>query len=366
MWLLVAVALFGFVSGCGDDDEGTPAPTPPTYSGKEAAQASLGVAFTTFDVIGGIFDGIPIFGKTAPAAQPSLSLVSGLNAAAVAKDRVLAVAGGGPIPCPGGGSQEVSCTPTETSSHLSGVFTNCVETSGGYFTTTNGSITMDVQDPLACGYKGFPDSVAVTIAFNNFSVVVKDSQDVTIDTFTANMTIVMEPTGAGCEGQDGTIRINGTMNAVSVLEALNIQITADNLTLTQTTVPGDPCTSVLAVTGGAVLSDGEETFSETFVDFVVTTMDFGTYDCVTVDGTVSTNCTGSLTYDTVESVYTNTGADCPYAGVVRVTLGDDTVAEIVFTKGGGVTFDYPVDGTVDDTFATCDDANITTCVNPSS
>jgi hypothetical protein len=364
--LLVAVGLFGLIGGCGDDDESGPPPTGP-YTGKDAAEASIGVAFTTFEVISGIFDGIPDLGgfgpKTAPVGRPSLSLRSVLDAAAAAKDRVLAAAGGA-VPCEGGGTQDVSCTATETSSHLSGVFSNCVDdTSGVYTTTINGSITVDVQDPLACGYKGLPDSVGVTIAFDNFSIVVKDSQEVTVDSFTADLTIVMEPSGAGCDGQDGTIRINGTMDRLSLLEGLDISLAADNLIIVKSTIAeGDTCSSILLINGGAALSNGQQSFSNDFVDLRYLVKDLLTYFSITVNGTVSTNCTGALTYETILPILANPDDECPFAGTLRVVLADDTLAKIFFTDSGGVTLDYPEDGTPDDDHSSCEDSDIAQCV----
>jgi hypothetical protein len=376
--LLVAAGLFGLIPGCGDDDSSGPAPPPPEYTGKEAAEASLDVAFSTLELLSGIFDGLPSLGglgaKTAPVRHPSLSILSVLEAAAAAKDRALTVAGGGPIPCEGGGTRDVSCTASATSSNLSGVFSNCVaDTSGGYTTTINGSVTVDVQDPLACGYKGFPlpDSVAVTIAFDNFSLVTTDSLDVIVDSFTADITISLAPTGPGCEGADGTISINGTMDSFSLLEDRNISVAADNLTMERATIEDasgtgpDTCTTILIVDGGAVLSNAEHSFSLSFVEFRYTITDLDPYFRVTVDGSASTTCTNTLFYDTVLPILTTFDNNCPYAGAMRVLLSDNTLAQFVFTPSGGVTMDYPWDNEIDEFYDSCDDALLAKCHNPS-
>ncbi len=368
MLLCAAAALLALVAGCGDDGGGGTPVTPP-LEGQEAAEASFGVAGTTFESIGAIFDGIPDLdnlGGKAPAGRTRYSgLMAALAAADRAKDRVVASTRV-PVPCEGGGTRDISCTVDETGSHFTGIFDNCViDTSGGASTTINGTITVDVADPLACFSDSFPDSVAVTIVFDNFSIVVKDTSEIIVDIFTADMTLAVEPTEPGCDGYDGTISIDGTLDALSLFDDLNITIIADNLVLTRTSVFGKPCTSVLAITGSAFLSDGEESFSETFTDLTLTHMDFGTYDCVTIDGTVSTNCTGTITFDTISPVYTNNDADCPYAGVVEVTLPDDSVARITFLDTGGIAFDYPADGTPDVTFDSCDDPEIATCDYPS-
>ncbi len=363
VWLGAAVALLGLVVSCGDDGGGGTTATPP-LAGQEAAEASTGVAFSTFAMVGGVFDAIPdldnLGGSKAVGRTQYSAIKVALKAAAIAKNRADA-ATRVPVPCEGGGTRDLSCTVDETGSHFTGVFVDCViDTSQGASTTINGSVTLDTADPLACFSDSIPDSVAVTIAFNDFSIVVKDTGGVIVETFNADLTLAVAPSGPGCDGYDGTISIDGTLDAISIFDDLNLTLIADNLVITTTSVQGKPCTTTAVVTGGVFISDGETSFSEV-VDLTLTHRDFGTYDCVTIDGTVSTNCTVGLTFETISPVYTNDGADCPYAGVVDVTLSDDTVARITFTDTGGVTFDYPVDGTPDVSFDTCDDPEIEDC-----
>lgn len=85
---------------------------------------------------------------------------------------------------------------------------------------------------------------------------------------------------------------------------------------------------------------------------------------VTVNGsyTMSSSClTGSLTIETIEALFFPISEetelpDCPTSGVIEVT-GDQT-ATITFTATGGMEIDNGSDGTVDETFESCADADI--------
>jgi hypothetical protein len=333
-------------------------------SGQEAAEASTGIAFSTFQMVGGVFNAIPdlgdLGGKTAVPARVKPVIDLALEAAAIAKRRADAAARV-VVPCDGSGTRDVSCTADEAGSHFTGVFVDCTSPSAGTFTTVDGTITLDVADPLACAADSFPDSVAVTITFENFSIVIKDSSDLILYSFNADLTIANAPSTPGCpgEGRNGTLSLDGTLSAVSIFEGLTLTIIADNLSITTSSAGGDTCTTTALVTGGAFISDGETSFSEV-VDLTLTRTDYGVNDCLTIDGTASTNCTGGLTFDTVEPICSLEGS-CPSAGVLDVTLADDTVARVAFIGAGYLTLDYPMDGTPDVTFDSCDSDSIEHC-----
>lgn len=73
---------------------------------------------------------------------------------------------------------------------------------------------------------------------------------------------------------------------------------------------------------------------------------------VTAEGAVDTNCTGAVSFETIEPLVFPGGADCGTGGALRV-MGDGADAIVRLTSGGGVEIDYGADGSVDDTYASC-------------
>ncbi|MFN8642657.1 MAG: hypothetical protein U0802_13770 [Candidatus Binatia bacterium] len=81
---------------------------------------------------------------------------------------------------------------------------------------------------------------------------------------------------------------------------------------------------------------------------------------VEASGTVDTECTGAVSFETVEPLVYKKNADCASGGQMRVTVeqGD---ALIRFTESGGIEVDYSADGSIDDTFRSCTDAKLKKC-----
>ncbi len=80
----------------------------------------------------------------------------------------------------------------------------------------------------------------------------------------------------------------------------------------------------------------------------------------TVNGTADTDCAGATTIVTVEPIVVVGGADCPTAGKVRVTFSDGT-SLVTYTATGGIEIDLGDDGSVDETFDSCDDTGLAAC-----
>ena len=375
LWSIVAMAILGLAVSCGNDN-GSPAPTPP-LTGTEGIQASSGLIISTITGISSIFlplSGIGL-GKSAesrgllvPRPLDSAIRIALASSAGEGKDRTspaIAVLD----TCPDGGTRDISCTVDEAGSHIQIVFANCAEadTSDTTTTTLNGTITLDAASPFVCLTGSVPDSVAVTIAFHNVTAtVVKDVTSQTIGSINANFSIATVPGDSGCAGKNGTMTVDGSVAVVSLEEAIDVAAAFHSLVI-QHSSAGIVCVETFVLNGGAGIQDNTtgRQFSETFENFTVTSTHLDNdREELTLDGTISTNCLGSVVFQTIQSLLRIGSADCPAAGQLRVTLPGNPPGDVYFTKLGGVDFDYDADGAVDRSFASCDDDSIKACNYP--
>ena len=81
---------------------------------------------------------------------------------------------------------------------------------------------------------------------------------------------------------------------------------------------------------------------------------------VEASGSVDTECTGAVSFETVEPLVYAKNAQCASGGQMRVSVeqGD---ALVTFTASGGIEVDYNADGSVEDTFKSCTDAKLKKC-----
>ncbi len=157
----------------------------------------------------------------------------------------------------------------------------------------------------------------------------------------------------GDEDEDGTVDYDFTVQNrafqfVTVVNALD---------------PGcEPTDVTVTVTGGLDFTDN--------LTSLTYSMDFSTADPlvmnevtaaggmnITISGTFTLNTTcfsGTVTVETTAPIFIPDGADCPTAGVLVVT--GDLTGTITFTPSGGVEVDNGSDGTVDETYASCEEA----------
>lgn len=353
-------AAFGmllFAASCGDDDDGG-GPSGPPVTGEEAVQASAGVALATLTSIGTVFDlptgpGALKVGERSPSLREVIRIAFEAAASKSAGNE-----------CSGGGTADVTCFTEDNTTVFSSTWSQCVEETGlpdSSTITTDGSVSLVAEIPDACIFKILPDSIGVTLDLD-FTIVRRDSLGAAIDSFGADVSIATEPTGAGCEGLNGVVTIDGTFTFLDALLGEGLSFSADNLTISASS-EGDPCTSTLVVNGGASVEHDSE-FSATYANLTLTHTEVAAGDSVTIDGTVTTNCVGTVVFDTIEGIIIPGDDECPIAGLVEVTIQGNTSAWISFTAEGGVEFDFDMDGEAEVIFPDCDDHDIPHCHNP--
>jgi hypothetical protein len=81
---------------------------------------------------------------------------------------------------------------------------------------------------------------------------------------------------------------------------------------------------------------------------------------VEANGSVDTECTGAVSFETIEPLTYPANGDCATGGQMRVMV-DGGDALVTFTSAGGLEIDYGADGSVDDTFRSCTDAQLKKC-----
>ena len=363
--LLLAALLL--LPGCG----GSTAPV--VFTGAAAAQAASGAAVsiaTTFGVdlagLAGLFD--------SSAAPPSTigfatSVLRSVRREALSENQN--TAGNAVIiadTCPCGGAIQKSCGITKTTSVFAASLANCCITDDllpGKQIFATGGLLLTVDDPSACLGAGVLPSSTQTLSFSNFGIIVNDASGSRAGTLVAaGLNLSYEPTGStGCAGPDATFILSGGLDVTSTTDGLNLALSFVNLTSdSQSTAGTGACQGQALLNGTLAVSDraGGRSFSVGFSDTGIASSSSGTAVDVSIDGTTALSCTGEATFTTAEPLALASGETCPTAGRLTVALPDGT-SGIHYTSAGGLEIDIGDDGSVDQSFATCDDPQLARC-----
>lgn len=187
--------------------------------------------------------------------------------------------------------------------------------------------------------------------------------------------IVIPPITADCD-PSGTLTTScvatgtGSDTTVTFNDCHSVNDAGDSLidgTVVQSTskscftpvTEGDTFSSAIDADIDATSATGVHTVG-TFDVTVVITLTGGGGSESTVNGTADTDCAGATTIVTVDPIVVVGGADCPTAGKVRVTFADGT-SSVTYTSTGGIEIDLGDDGSVDETFGSCDDSGLASC-----
>jgi hypothetical protein len=163
------------------------------------------------------------------------------------------------------------------------------------------------------------------------------------------------------EASKGRMTLDGYRSDVEDAEERFVRFTDFSVDLV---ADGDPCV-VHATLNGHLERRGSAGagFSGTYDNFLITEReeDNGIV-LVTQDGTLTTDCTGAIQYETIEPLRLTAGEEpCPRAGLLRITLPDGAQSLTRYTASGGVEVDFGADNVVDQTFASCTDSALSVC-----
>lgn len=176
----------------------------------------------------------------------------------------------------------------------------------------------------------------------------------------ATMTDDLTFTNKFDQNGDGTFEVNSSF--------------AINMTMVLAQVFAEDCTpgaNTMTLNGGTTSTNNVNSESDvvTFTNFtMVMTPDTREINGVETDGDtlslngtieISSSCTDATTFTITtpagEEPFVPEDGSCPVDGKFIITNGGNTVA-VIYTSTGGVQIDEGNNGSIDDTFASCDDA----------
>jgi hypothetical protein len=366
--VLAGLAIAAFGVGCGDDDDDNNTPMNPNLTGEDAVEASSGVAISTVKSLEALFttgsNPFGAVGKRRMSETRPFDLIleiAGARVPGAAKEdspfRAL-------VDCPGGGSMDSTCSGLGEISTATRLFSDCrfVEEDGEFI--LDGSVALAVSNPNFCETEEIPETGTFTLSLNDLSITARNN-NVTFYSLTADFTMEVENSGEGCDGNDASIEMNGTINEFDPGEGVDATIVADELSLSVSTeTMGEMCMLTMMVDGSLTATDrfGERNVHAAYDDLILTVTELPE-DRVefTIDGGVVADCLGPIEFDTIDPIIFVGGAECPADGTIEVTLEDNSRGRISFLVEGGIAFDYGADGSVDLTLASCNHDNIRDC-----
>jgi hypothetical protein len=354
------VAAGALLDGCGGGGSGIDLTAPDANGASAAMTASLAAFGAGSSGTGNAKAGGPAAASQVGVAARALALVKAYRGTSAASFRALA---------PTTTDCAVTGSVTEDPEAGTIVYNDCVEaSSGGVETYTNGSLAVTQTGP---------DSLSIT--FTNLRSGTRQVpgpirlQDDTINgTLSASSIVIDETCGAfitsGSMGMTFTVASYQDADANSIPE-VDQTVSANNFRMSVTETFDGSCaltSTRFVANGGFSFVDGIESangFSASFSNYrvVATPATGGTQ--VTFSGiiSVSSPCvTGTFSIETPTPLFvpdSSGGDDCATAGKVLVS-GDGVVVSVTATATGGIEVDEGDDGSVEKSFADCDEADV--------
>jgi hypothetical protein len=353
------VAAGAVLNGCSGGGGGIDLTAPDANSASAAMTASLAAFGAGSSGTGNAKAGGPATASQVGVATRALALVKTYRGTSTASFRALAPT---TTPC------FVSGSVTEDPEAGTIVYNDCVEaSSGGVETYTNGSLAVTQTGP---------DSLS--IAFTNLRSGTRRAsddrrlQDDTIDgTISASNVVIDQTCGAfitsGSMGMTFTVETYQDANGDATAE-VNQAASANNFRMSVTETFNGSCSLTstrFVANGGFSFVDSIESandFSASFSNYSVVATPATGGTLVTFSGiiSVSSPCvTGTFSIETPTPLFvpdSSGGDDCATAGKVLVS-GDDVVVSVTATATGGIEVDEGDDGSIEKSFANCDEAD---------
>jgi hypothetical protein len=172
--------------------------------------------------------------------------------------------------------------------------------------------------------------------------------------------------GGSCYLTGITLTLNGSLSA-AVPDDGGTTVTFDNTivnaTVSQFNADCVPLIYTLTFNGDATFTETSsgDSFDATFDDFMFTQDATSSPTEVQLSGGMSSTCFGgAVTIATVEPLLSQYGTPCFTGGVLEVTSETET-ERVIYSAGGGVGIDANLDGTPEQTYASCLAPELLTC-----
>jgi len=242
-------------------------------------------------------------------------------------------------------------------------FENCVGGDGE--SSMNGSLTITATDP---GYGGTDPLNDVNFNPTEFTIVLNELEytrtvdGIVVARYYANGTYTItlnESNGTitltiGVNGEFG--RFDEEMGSGSMV-CTNFTVSGSFITDPTTDEPIEFSLTLDDSIEYTDSSNSDNSVSVTYTNLVITMSEDADGNTIaTINGTIDSTCLGgAVTFETIEPIVIPPGEDlCPTAGGIKITRGSST-ATLTLTSTGGVEVDLDSDGTVDASYASCDD-----------
>lgn len=272
------------------------------------------------------------------------------------------------------GSEEVCCLGTEYSINADGCIFN--DDAGNVFTRT-GSFVLSGDSVECTG--AFPVGSDFEATFSGFLFVAVDP-DGNFSTTVANFTETFEASPGGCtESQpdqfgfgirgdgsrffDGTLRQiagdgsgNVLIDEASAVNALDIEVSSQPESL--------GCRVNALLEGELTSADfiAGTQFTAGFSQVELSQLPEGEAVALDINGTLTTDCVGEVTVETLEPLHLTESSECFTGGRLRAELADGA-AIIGYTPNGGLEIDFGADGSVDERVDSCQELVSEQCVS---
>ena len=281
------------------------------------------------------------------------------------------------LPCPGGGSSVQRCVVEHGISQLTVENTECrTAFADALVLITDGTTETTVDDAKFCDTRTVPAGVMVT----EHSIEVRRR---VVDRDGNNLAVLLEtlkrsfvPSGIGCDGQDGTITVDGAKRfrctASPLLpkgfpcppEGRALTVEPSNLTIvraTQATTQGCMVGRTLVGEMTTIDAVSGERFDATYRQFFIReSVSDGNVSAVLLNGLVSMPCLGDLQYTTEKPLLISADVRCPSSGVLDVGT-DDRQSRVRYGPGSALAIDYDGDGQADLQVDSCEDPTLARC-----
>lgn len=251
---------------------------------------------------------------------------------------------------------------------------NCVfDDQFGIVVSREGSFTLRSGDPSLCTGAVPPGASFEAIDDLFFSAEDSDgnfaavSSDVS-ESFTAQSAGCTDEFGLGLFG-DGTRFLNGERQDIvgdGFGNFSNVATDYDSLRIdVVSAVAPEGCAVGVAVNGGLTSNDfaAGTAFDATFEDFRIVQVPSGNALNLDISGTIGTDCIGDVSLVTTDPLRLVPGDVCISGGRIEAELDQGTVA-VTYTASGGLDLDFGIDGSVDQSFSTCQELVSDDCVAP--
>lgn len=388
MAMLASLALF--IYGCGGGGGGGGGNNAPGTAAKSATASSKAIISALDAATAGTnpsVSGKPFLKaqklNTSDAAQVRQALKNFKASLSIQQQKMLEESQDtGILPCNGGGTKHIQSDDNDTlndftDDSFSQTYLNCTENfgsetpndptdDGSFF--SNGSL---IVTPTANGYNTVFNDVTFRISFASFG-----SSESLMD---GTMSFSGIEVSCGGETFFSTGNFAMDFSSTTKLDLDNNQIFEVNqsssminfsMTFSENVGPEPECasgTATFTMNGATTLTDhanAENSFSATFDDFEMTltpaVRDGVEGELLSLTGTitVTSDCaSGTFTISTPEGQepFIPEDGSCPVDGRILVTNGGSTTA-VIFTSTGGVQIDEGNNGSIDQTFDSCEES----------